>query len=72
MDIKNLKRANDLGKELEELKLCRDLLSGGGYVKVVGSSENTFGVIQNRNTREAILCCVKERIKAVEEEVKTL
>lgn len=72
MDIKNLKRANELGKELEELKLCRDLLLGGGDVKVVGNSEDTFGVIRDRDTKEAILCSVKERIKAAKEEVKTL
>ena len=72
MDIKNLERATELGKELEELKLCRDLLFGGGDVKVVGNSEDTFGVIRDQVTKEAIICSVEKRIKAIVEEVKTL
>lgn len=70
MEIKNLERANQLAKEMKELKMAIRLLQGGGAVKVCGN--DTFAVVHDRKTKDKILKALFERNEEIEEEVKTL
>ena len=71
MDIKNLKKAQQLAKELNELKMCRDLLQGGGTVKVYGSND-TWEVVNSKTAKEALLDGINERIEEIKKEVESL
>ena len=65
MDIKNLNKVNKLACEMKELEMCRNLLLGGGYIKVCGNDADTFGEIKDRTVREALLFAVIERQKTI-------
>ena len=71
MDIKNLQKAQQLAKELKELEMCRDLLQGGGTVKVYGSSD-TWEVVNSKTAKEALLDGINERIVGIKKEVESL
>lgn len=71
MNIKNLQRAQQLAKELKELEMCRDLLQGGGTVKVYGSSD-TWEVVNSKTAKDALLDGINERIEDINKEVESL
>lgn len=71
MDIKNLQKAQQLAKELKELEMCRDLLQGGGTVKVYGSSD-TWEVVNSKTAKDALLDGINERIEDIKKEVESL
>lgn len=70
MEIQNLPRANDLAKELKELKAAISFLQSGGIVKVFGN--DTFASVFNRDTKDKILKVLHERTEEILEEVKSL
>lgn len=70
MEIQNLQRANDLAKELKELKAAISFLQGGGVVKVCGN--DTFACVLHRGTKDKILKVLHERTEEILEEIKTL
>lgn len=72
MNIKNLQKAEQLAKELKELEMCRDLLKGGGTVKVYGSSNDTWEVVNSKTAKEALLDGINERIVDIKKEVEEL
>ena len=71
MNIKNLQRAQQLAKELKELEMCRDLLHGGGIVKVYGNGD-TWEVVNSKLAKNALLNGIIERIEEIKKEVGKL
>lgn len=72
MKIENLKRAEDLAKELRELKKCSDLLQGGGYVKVYGSSANNWEHVNSYEVKQELRQSILNRMDAIQKEIETL
>lgn len=71
MNIKNLQRAQQLAKELKRLEMCRDLLHGGGTVKVYGNGD-TWEIINNKTAKIALLDGIKKGIEEIQKEVESL
>lgn len=71
MKIENLQRAEELARERKELKKCSDLLQGGGYVKVYGSSD-TWEVVKSVEVRHELRQSILNRIDAIDKEIETL
>lgn len=71
MKIENLQRAEELARERKELKKCSDLLQGGGYVKVYGSSD-TWEVVKSIEVRQELRQSILNRIDAIDKEIETL
>lgn len=51
--------------------MCRDLLQGGGTVKVYGSSD-TWEVVNSKTAKDALLDGINERIEDINKEVESL
>lgn len=71
MKIENLQKAEELARERKELKKCSDLLQGGGYVKVYGSSD-TWEVVKSIEVRQELRQSILNRIDAIDKEIETL
>lgn len=70
MKLYNLKRANDLAKELKELKDALRFLRAGGEVKIYNS--DYFARIDDQGTKDKISKILLERIREIEAIVETL
>ena len=71
MKIENLERAEKLAKELRELKKCSDLLQGGGYVKVYGSTD-TWEHVNSVEVKQELRQSIIKRMETIEKEIETL
>ena len=73
MKIENLKIANELASELDELNsAARILLNGGKVLLEERNDRSVFAEIRHSGTRSHILSCIQGRIKAINKVVETL
>ncbi len=72
MKIQNLKRAEELSRELETLKNCIDLLCLRETVIVIGEPGALNNAITDDWIKGSLAEAIEERIKEIKEEVEEL
>lgn len=70
MDIRNLERAELLGKELKQLAKCLKVLEDGGVIRVC--AKNGRGIVENDASRMALKKSIEDRIDIVKKEIAEL
>lgn len=74
MKIENLERASQINNELAKLKLAKQTLDNGGYVRIYSSARSSAGCVDLDviNFNEEVHACIDNHIAKLEEEIATL
>lgn len=74
MQIENLERAGQINDELAKLKLAKETLNNGGYVRIYSSARSSAGCVELDvvNFNEEVNMCIDNHIKELESEIETL
>lgn len=74
MQIENLERAGQINDELAKLKLAKETLNNGGYVRIYSSARSSAGCVELDvvNFNEEVNMCIDNHIAELETEIETL
>lgn len=74
MKIENLERASQINNELAKLKLAKETLNNGGFVRIYSSARSSAGCVELDvvNFNEEVNQCIDSRIAKLETEIETL
>ncbi|MEY8586406.1 hypothetical protein [Phocaeicola sartorii] len=74
MKIENLGRASRISDELAKLKLAKETLNNGGFVRIYSSTRSSAGCVELdiANFNEQMNACIDKHIEKLEIEIETL
>lgn len=74
MKIENLERASRINDELAKLKLAKETLNNGGYVRIYSSARSSAGCVELdiANFNDEVNTCIDNHIAELESEIETL
>lgn len=74
MKIENLERASRINNELAKLKLAKETLNNGGYVRIYSGTRSSSGCVELdiANFNEEVNMCIDNHIAELESEIETL
>lgn len=74
MKIENLERASRINDELAKLKLAKNTLNNGGYVRIYSSARSSAGCVELdiANFNDEVNTCIDNHIAELESEIETL
>lgn len=74
MKIENLGRASRISDELAKLKLAKETLNNGGYVRIYSGTRSSAGCVELdiANFNEQMNECIDKHIEKLEIEIETL
>ena len=74
MKIENLERASRINDELAKLKLAKETLNNGGYVRIYSSARSSAGCVELdiANFNGEVSTCIDNHIAELESEIETL
>lgn len=74
MKIENLERASRINDELAKLKLAKETLNNGGYVRIYSSTRSSAGWVELdiANFNDEVNTCIDNHIIELESEIETL
>ena len=74
MKIENLERASRITDELANLKLAKETLNNGGYVRIYSSTRSSAGCVELdiANFNDEGNTCIDKHIIELESEIETL
>ena len=72
--IENLERASRINDELAKLKLAKETLNNGGYVRIYSSARSSAGCVELdiANFNGEVSTCIDNHIAELESEIETL
>lgn len=74
MKIENLERASRINDELAKLKLAKETLNNGGFVRIYSSARSSAGCVELdiANFNGEVSTCIDNHIAELESEIETL
>lgn len=74
MKIENLERAGQINDELAKLKLAKETLNNGGFVRIYSSARSSAGCVELDivNFNDEIHECIDNHIAKLESEIEIL
>lgn len=74
MNIENLERASRINDELAKLKLAKETLNNGGFVRIYSTARSSAGCVDLDivNFNEEVNACIDNHIAELESEIETL
>ena len=74
MKIENLERASQINDELAKLKLAKETLNNGGFVRIYSTARSSAGCVDLDivNFNEEVNACIDNHIAELESEIETL
>lgn len=74
MKLGNLERASQINEELGKLRLAKQTLNNGGFVRIYSSARSSAGCVELDivNFNDEIHACIDNHIEKLESEIETL